>query len=232
MPLRVSAVTQQVRPHRNRHLYRRHGLHDNSWVNVSNHIHHMAIGLITRASNADKSFDHLPPIPVNPTSFVSTVHISNVSTSRFYPNGQVLSLLANEEHTPQQIIPLLKPTLRMKVDSISPEFLPSNDIMTGSLYRNLASLRLHNPPIKPQRRQQPSLPTNFLGSSFLPPRTSPFFPSRSHQRVWHLRTQTIHIPHVAQSPLPSPRSLEQTDHGDLRIREPRDWRYKPRRIEA
>ncbi|KAG6865162.1 hypothetical protein C0991_004772 [Blastosporella zonata] len=33
---------------------------------------------------------------------------------RFFPNGQVLSLLANEEYTPQQVIPLLKPTLRMK----------------------------------------------------------------------------------------------------------------------
>ncbi|KAG5723678.1 F-box only protein 9 [Termitomyces sp. T112] len=33
---------------------------------------------------------------------------------RFYPSGQVLSLLANEEFTPQQVIPLLKPTLRMK----------------------------------------------------------------------------------------------------------------------
>ncbi|KAG6891596.1 hypothetical protein C0992_002635 [Termitomyces sp. T32_za158] len=33
---------------------------------------------------------------------------------RFYPNGQVLSLLANEEFTPHQVIPLLKPTLRMK----------------------------------------------------------------------------------------------------------------------
>lgn len=34
---------------------------------------------------------------------------------RFFANGQVLSLLANEEHAPQQVIPLLKPTLRMKV---------------------------------------------------------------------------------------------------------------------
>ncbi|KZT09989.1 uncharacterized protein LAESUDRAFT_711829 [Laetiporus sulphureus 93-53] len=33
---------------------------------------------------------------------------------RFYPNGQVLSLLANEEMPPQQIIPVLKPTLHMK----------------------------------------------------------------------------------------------------------------------
>lgn len=32
---------------------------------------------------------------------------------RFFPNGQVLSLLTNEEHTPQQVIPLLKPNLRM-----------------------------------------------------------------------------------------------------------------------
>lgn len=35
--------------------------------------------------------------------------------SRFFPDGQVLSLLANEELGPQQVIPLLKPTLRMKV---------------------------------------------------------------------------------------------------------------------
>jgi len=37
-----------------------------------------------------------------------------MSTSRFFPNGQVLSLLANEEKHPQEIIPLLKPSLRMK----------------------------------------------------------------------------------------------------------------------
>lgn len=33
---------------------------------------------------------------------------------RFFPNGQVLSLLANEEKSPQEVIPILKPTLRMK----------------------------------------------------------------------------------------------------------------------
>ncbi|KAF8159469.1 hypothetical protein B0H34DRAFT_703607 [Crassisporium funariophilum] len=33
---------------------------------------------------------------------------------RFFPNGQVLSLLTNEEHSPKQVIPILKPTLRMK----------------------------------------------------------------------------------------------------------------------
>ncbi|KAG2157698.1 uncharacterized protein EDB93DRAFT_1238531 [Suillus bovinus] len=33
---------------------------------------------------------------------------------RFFPNGQVLSLLANEEWQPQIVIPMLKPNLRMK----------------------------------------------------------------------------------------------------------------------
>jgi len=33
---------------------------------------------------------------------------------RFFPNGQVLSLLTNEEFSPQQLVPLLKPTLRMQ----------------------------------------------------------------------------------------------------------------------
>ncbi|TFK29703.1 hypothetical protein FA15DRAFT_663871 [Coprinopsis marcescibilis] len=32
---------------------------------------------------------------------------------RFYPNGRVLSLLANDHISPQEVIPLLKPTLRM-----------------------------------------------------------------------------------------------------------------------
>ncbi|KAI0040964.1 hypothetical protein FA95DRAFT_789684 [Auriscalpium vulgare] len=46
------------------------------------------------------------------------VNISHLITYhrylRFYPNGQVISLLANEEHEPQQIITVLRPTLRMK----------------------------------------------------------------------------------------------------------------------
>ncbi|KAG1860684.1 hypothetical protein DFJ58DRAFT_701133 [Suillus subalutaceus] len=33
---------------------------------------------------------------------------------RFFPNGQVLSLLANDEWQPQTVIPMLKPSLRMK----------------------------------------------------------------------------------------------------------------------
>ena len=39
----------------------------------------------------------------------------HVSHRRFYPDGQVLSLLANEELSPSEVIPILKPTLRMKV---------------------------------------------------------------------------------------------------------------------
>ncbi|EDR14575.1 uncharacterized protein LACBIDRAFT_305309 [Laccaria bicolor S238N-H82] len=46
------------------------------------------------------------------------VNISHLITYhrylRFFPNGQVLSLLANEEHSPKHIVPILKPTLRMK----------------------------------------------------------------------------------------------------------------------
>ncbi|KDQ61724.1 hypothetical protein JAAARDRAFT_150624 [Jaapia argillacea MUCL 33604] len=50
------------------------------------------------------------------------VNISHLITYhrylRFFPNGQVLSLLANEEMEPQQVIPLLKPSLRKKGFSI------------------------------------------------------------------------------------------------------------------
>lgn len=46
------------------------------------------------------------------------VNISHLITYhrylRFYPNGQVISLLANEEHEPQHIITVLRPTIRMK----------------------------------------------------------------------------------------------------------------------
>ncbi|TDL23589.1 hypothetical protein BD410DRAFT_786831 [Rickenella mellea] len=46
------------------------------------------------------------------------VNISHLITYhrylRFLPNGQVLSLLANDEVEPHSVVPLLKPTLRMK----------------------------------------------------------------------------------------------------------------------
>ena len=34
---------------------------------------------------------------------------------RFFPNGQVISLLAGEDMGPQEVIGMLKPSLRMKV---------------------------------------------------------------------------------------------------------------------
>jgi len=57
--------------------YRRQGLSENAWVNISHLI---------------------------------TYH----RYLRFYPHGQVISLLANEEHDPQDMITKLRPTLRMK----------------------------------------------------------------------------------------------------------------------
>ncbi|KAI9059943.1 hypothetical protein FKP32DRAFT_1578870 [Trametes sanguinea] len=47
---------------------------------------------------------------------------------RFLPDGQVLSLLANEELSPQQIIPLLKPTLRMKGFFIGTWYLDGTEV--------------------------------------------------------------------------------------------------------
>ncbi|OSD04808.1 hypothetical protein PYCCODRAFT_1363596 [Trametes coccinea BRFM310] len=47
---------------------------------------------------------------------------------RFLPDGQVLSLLANEELSPQQTIPLLKPTLRMKGFFIGTWYLEGTEV--------------------------------------------------------------------------------------------------------
>ncbi|KAG2365015.1 hypothetical protein BDR07DRAFT_1481870 [Suillus spraguei] len=43
-----------------------------------------------------------------------THHITYHRYLRFFPNGEVLSLLANEEWEPQTVVPMLKPNLRMK----------------------------------------------------------------------------------------------------------------------
>ncbi|OBZ73944.1 F-box protein pof7 [Grifola frondosa] len=52
---------------------------------------------------------------VNENAWVNISHLITYHRYlRFYPDGQVLSLLATEELAPQQVIPLLKPTLRMK----------------------------------------------------------------------------------------------------------------------
>ncbi|KAI0630558.1 hypothetical protein C8Q77DRAFT_212597 [Trametes polyzona] len=47
---------------------------------------------------------------------------------RFLPDGQVLSLLANEELAPQQVIPLLKPNLHMKGFFIGTWYLEGTEV--------------------------------------------------------------------------------------------------------
>ncbi|KAF5361821.1 hypothetical protein D9756_002334 [Leucocoprinus leucothites] len=66
------------------------------------------------------------------------VNISHLITYhrylRFYPNGQVLSLLANEEHSPQTIINMLKPSLRMKGLYIGTWTLTGTEIALSNLF--------------------------------------------------------------------------------------------------
>ncbi|KXN87426.1 F-box only protein 9 [Leucoagaricus sp. SymC.cos] len=66
------------------------------------------------------------------------VNISHLITYhrylRFYPNGQVLSLLANEEHPPQTIINMLKPSLRMKGLYIGTWSLSGTAIVLSNLF--------------------------------------------------------------------------------------------------
>lgn len=52
---------------------------------------------------------------------------------RFFPNGQVLSLLTNEEWQPQAVIPMLKPTLRMKGFYIGDWSLSGNTVCITNL---------------------------------------------------------------------------------------------------
>ncbi|TFY51971.1 hypothetical protein EVG20_g10761 [Dentipellis fragilis] len=65
------------------------------------------------------------------------VNISHLITYhrylRFYPSGQVISLLANEEFEPQQVIPMLKPTLRMKGFHIGSWQLSGTTILVTNL---------------------------------------------------------------------------------------------------
>ncbi|KAL0953855.1 hypothetical protein HGRIS_005031 [Hohenbuehelia grisea] len=88
------------------------------------------------------------------------VNISHLITYhrylRFFPSGQVLSLLANEEHKPQSIIPQLKPTLRMKVKQtntlssfVSPSYSLTSYSFLGSLHRQLGPHRHRPMPYKP-----------------------------------------------------------------------------------
>ncbi|KAG0709406.1 hypothetical protein DFH29DRAFT_229248 [Suillus ampliporus] len=65
------------------------------------------------------------------------VNISHLVTYnrylRFFPNGEVLSLLANEEWQPQTVIRILKPTLRMKGFFIGNWSLSGNTVYISNL---------------------------------------------------------------------------------------------------
>jgi F-box protein 9 len=76
---------------------------------------------------------------------------------RFFPNGQVLSLLANEELGPQQVIPLLKPTLRMKGLFIGEWQLDDNTVYITNLLD--ASGKLSLPLLTSQ--SSPSAPMHY-----------------------------------------------------------------------
>ncbi|KAH9940850.1 uncharacterized protein BXZ73DRAFT_98683 [Epithele typhae] len=52
---------------------------------------------------------------------------------RFYPDGQVLSLLTNEEQAPSQVIPLLKPSHRAKGFLIGKWYIDGTELHVGDL---------------------------------------------------------------------------------------------------
>ncbi|KAG6833000.1 hypothetical protein H0H87_012586 [Tephrocybe sp. NHM501043] len=52
---------------------------------------------------------------------------------RFFSNGQVLSLLTNEEKSPQEVIPILKPTLRMQGLQVGTWHLTDTTIQLSNL---------------------------------------------------------------------------------------------------
>ncbi|KAI0358040.1 hypothetical protein OH77DRAFT_1421315 [Trametes cingulata] len=66
---------------------------------------------------------------IGETAWVNPSHlITYYRYLRFLPDGQVLSLLANEELSPQQVIPLLKPTLRTKGFFIGNWYLEGTEV--------------------------------------------------------------------------------------------------------
>ncbi|KAI0708819.1 hypothetical protein C8T65DRAFT_206191 [Cerioporus squamosus] len=75
---------------------------------------------------------------------------------RFYPDGQVISLLANEELAPSHVIPILKPTLRMKGFFIGNWYLDGTEVhiddlldpgMDGTRYSFQMVLELRSRPL-------------------------------------------------------------------------------------
>ncbi|KAI6023883.1 hypothetical protein PISMIDRAFT_29345 [Pisolithus microcarpus 441] len=72
---------------------------------------------------------------------------------RFFADGIVLSLLANEEHTPQSVIPVLKPSLRMKGFHVGSWQLDGSVVRISNLecppsrYHFQMTLALHSKPL-------------------------------------------------------------------------------------
>ncbi|KAG6335838.1 hypothetical protein ID866_3252 [Astraeus odoratus] len=76
---------------------------------------------------------------------------------RFFADGTVLSLLAGEEHSPQNVIPILKPTLRMKGFHVGYWQLDGSTVQITNLrspyesppsrYQFQMSLALHSKPL-------------------------------------------------------------------------------------
>ncbi|KAI5999310.1 hypothetical protein F5J12DRAFT_847495 [Pisolithus orientalis] len=81
---------------------------------------------------------------VSDYAWVNSMHLVTYHRYlRFFADGTVLSLLANEEHTPQNVIPVLKPSLRMK------GFTVGNWQLDGSIVR---ISNLHSPHYYPSSR--------------------------------------------------------------------------------
>ncbi|KAJ8095291.1 hypothetical protein PM082_010514 [Marasmius tenuissimus] len=73
--------------------------------------------------------------------------------SRFYPNGQVLSLLTNEEQPPAEVIPRLKPTRGTKGLFIGTWHLSGTTIVLSNL---IDSASLSDPTLAPVDLSSPS----------------------------------------------------------------------------
>ncbi|EKM81707.1 hypothetical protein AGABI1DRAFT_70096 [Agaricus bisporus var. burnettii JB137-S8] len=105
---------------------------------------------------------------------------------RFYPNGQVLSLLANEEHPPQTIINILKPSLRMKGLCIGIWELTGTTVTLSNL--SDASGRFIIP--EELGTETESGTSTSKGIEMPPPPSTTTHPTSQHRPSHHLHSQT------------------------------------------
>ncbi|KIJ65561.1 hypothetical protein HYDPIDRAFT_88327 [Hydnomerulius pinastri MD-312] len=91
------------------------------------------------------------------------VNISHLITYhrylRFFPDGQVLSLLANEEYQPSLVIPMLKPSLRMKGFYIGEWRLDGSTVLISNLVEMHSST--HQPSTHPSHHHHIPQPTRY-----------------------------------------------------------------------